>query len=204
MAEPSTTALSALVKGSPVSRLRSAREAHSSSTASFVSRSPSGTTTRGRPTRRQYSPLWSDFKERGAVDRFVHRHCDGYREFESYAKGRSPDLTTRSFGTVYFAFHGSREGLGVGEEILFLDRLADPVGQLLEASSTSAAAPYCREIRKPSSASLVRRAPRCCPGTSVTSSGSILSSWTYLGWAMWPPTRASVTPSASFASDTDP
>lgn len=66
----------------------------------------------------------------GAVDRFVHRHCFGDREFESYAKRRSPDRMTRSFGTIYFAFHGSREGLEVGDETLSLDHLAGLVGQL--------------------------------------------------------------------------
>jgi len=66
----------------------------------------------------------------GAVERFVHRHCYGFTEFENYAEGRAPDRTTRSFGTVYFAFHGTREGLRVGEKTLSLDRLAELVGQL--------------------------------------------------------------------------
>ncbi|MEJ7785471.1 MAG: hypothetical protein WKF96_11755 [Solirubrobacteraceae bacterium] len=65
-----------------------------------------------------------------SIDEFVHRHAYGYAEFESYIRARVRDPRARSYGTIYLAFHGTEDGLSVGNETLALDQLADLVGSL--------------------------------------------------------------------------
>jgi hypothetical protein len=63
------------------------------------------------------------------LDQFVHRHALTVREFESYLAWRQ-DRLTKTFGTVYFAFHGNSDGLFIGSEVVPLDRLAHWLGPL--------------------------------------------------------------------------
>ena len=64
------------------------------------------------------------------IERFVHRHVLGDRDFENYLSWRAePKL--RTYGTIYLAFHGRPEGLCVGAaEPYSLDQLAAMVGSL--------------------------------------------------------------------------
>lgn len=64
----------------------------------------------------------------GIVDQFVHRSAYGTREFESYMSLRPRGRKLPSYGTLYLAFHGSRDGLLVGAETVHLDRLGTLIG----------------------------------------------------------------------------
>jgi hypothetical protein len=66
----------------------------------------------------------------GRVREFVHRHAFGETEFESYLRQRQRDRRIRTYGTVYFAFHGTRRGLMVGDADISLDNLARQIGSL--------------------------------------------------------------------------
>lgn len=65
----------------------------------------------------------------GILKQFVHRHAVSVEEFQNYLSMRQ-QRPTRTFGIVYLAFHGSVEGLRVGEEDIDLDRLAEWLGSL--------------------------------------------------------------------------
>ena len=65
----------------------------------------------------------------GEIDRFIHRHAVGAGEFENYMEWRK-HRSVRSFGTVYLAFHGSQNGLQVGNETFSLENLARLIGRL--------------------------------------------------------------------------
>lgn len=66
----------------------------------------------------------------GVVSEFVHRHALGGTEFENYLSWRQSDHRVRNYGTLYFAFHGTRKGLDVGDRQLSLDALAELIGKL--------------------------------------------------------------------------
>lgn len=72
-------------------------------------------------------PTLESLKRMGELDQFVHRHSFGLEEFERYLSLRQqPEIQT--FGTVYFAFHGSSNGLQVGRDDLNLNQLATMLG----------------------------------------------------------------------------
>lgn len=66
----------------------------------------------------------------GTVSEFVHRHAVGTTEFENYLAWRQSDRKVRNYGTVYLAFHGTRQGLQVGDRSVSLDLLAELIGEL--------------------------------------------------------------------------
>lgn len=66
----------------------------------------------------------------GAVSEFVHRHAFREAEFESYLRWRQKDRRVRTYGTVFFAFHGTSKGLDIGNDELSLDDLARQIGSL--------------------------------------------------------------------------
>jgi hypothetical protein len=64
------------------------------------------------------------------ITEFVHRHAFGEQEFESYLRWRRKDRRVRTYGTIFFAFHGTRNGLEVGNADISLDDLAQQIGTL--------------------------------------------------------------------------
>jgi hypothetical protein len=68
----------------------------------------------------------------GTISEFVHRHAFGEAEFESYLRWRQKDRRARTYGTVFFAFHGTPSGLEVGNDQVSLDDLARHIGALPE------------------------------------------------------------------------
>lgn len=64
------------------------------------------------------------------VDEFVHRHAFGRDEFDRYLTERMHDRRVRSYGTIFFAFHGSERGLSVDGQTLPLNYLADSLGEI--------------------------------------------------------------------------
>jgi hypothetical protein len=66
----------------------------------------------------------------GRVSEFVHRHAFREAEFESYLRWRRQDRRVRTYGTVFFAFHGTRRGLDIGNDQISLAELARHIGKL--------------------------------------------------------------------------
>lgn len=64
------------------------------------------------------------------VSEFVHRHALGATEFDNYLEWRRSDRRVRTYGTVYFAFHGTPRGLSIGGSAVSLDLLAERLGSL--------------------------------------------------------------------------
>ncbi len=63
---------------------------------------------------------------------FLHRHALGATEFDNYLDWRRSDRRVRAYGTVYLAFHGTPEGLWVGDAAVSLDVLAERLGRLAD------------------------------------------------------------------------
>lgn len=66
----------------------------------------------------------------GTIDEFVHRHALVAEEFDSYLGWRMMDRRVRTYGTIYLAFHGSRDGLWVGERAIPLAQLSETLGEV--------------------------------------------------------------------------
>jgi hypothetical protein len=66
----------------------------------------------------------------GQVSEFIHRHAFRESEFDSYLRWRQKDRRARTYGTLFFAFHGTPKGLEVGNEEISLDILAEQIGSL--------------------------------------------------------------------------
>jgi hypothetical protein len=73
-------------------------------------------------------PTFELLQRMGIVDQFVHRSVYGAPEFASYMEARPKGRLLRSYGTLYLAFHGNRDGLSVGTETVNLDRLGELIG----------------------------------------------------------------------------
>lgn len=66
----------------------------------------------------------------GVIREFVHRHALSSRELEGYLNSRRASRRLRNYGILYFAFHGTRDGLDVGGMLVSLDQLADQLGDV--------------------------------------------------------------------------
>ena len=84
---------------------------------------------RGLASRTSTLPILELLQRMGAIEEFVHRHVLGFTEFENYLSRRTPGRArTRTYGVLYIAFHGSRDGVLIGERCVPLEELADLIG----------------------------------------------------------------------------
>jgi hypothetical protein len=79
--------------------------------------------------RTSVQPMLQALRAWGRVERFVHRPVLDVADLEGYLKLRREQADLRAYGLIYLAFHGSPEGLSVGDDAVSLERLAELLGR---------------------------------------------------------------------------
>lgn len=85
---------------------------------------------KGLTDRTSVLPTLETLERMRTVSEFVHRHAVSHDEFKRYLVWRTDTARTRTYGTVYLAFHGTSEGLRVGNKDVSLEELAELLGKL--------------------------------------------------------------------------
>src|SRR4051812_19392337 len=116
MGRPRAWAVVEQVLGAAAIGSRAACASRKSASRRRVSSGSSGSTTtwseaKGLSDQTSVLPTLELLQRMGKVPKFVHRHVVGETEFDNYLSWRESDRRVRTYGTVFFAFHGTRRGL---------------------------------------------------------------------------------------------
>lgn len=138
----------------------------------------------------------------GVLREFVHRHALSSTEFEDYLSWRRASKKLRNYGTVYLAFHGTRDGLRVGDKSVSLDLLAERLGDVSGGVVHLGSCAVLKGNDDAATRFLEKTGARLLSGyeRDVTWLDSAAS--TLHGWATWQITRSSVTLLTIFATGT--